>query len=406
MKRFNKLILAGVKEGYSDIHISGDHPVVCRKNGMILFRQQERYSPEQIDALCEQLLGENELEMLRSRLSVDLARSVAHIRVRINVFCTTRGLSMAIRLLPGRIPNISDLNLYPDLKDYCSLESGLILVCGATGSGKSSTIAALLSEINRHQKRHIITLEDPVEYRFNSVKSYIEQRELGTHMHSFDQGLRDVLREDPDVIMVGELREPETIRLTLNAVESGHLVIASLHATNSEDALYRMCNSFAPDAQDMVRTQVSSVLSLLVVQRLKYIEEAGFRVPILSILRGTNSLKATIRDNRFAQIESILQTGRAEGMFTMEKYEQDYIMRRGRLTPPSISFKPSPESADSRLYRSSLVEGRQRSANDVPVISHSPQESPAPKARVQPDMGCYVINDDSTMEDVISELDK
>ena len=406
MKRFNTLITTGVSEGYSDIHISGDHPIVSRKNGKIYFNHKDIYTPEQIDQLCRALLEPHELEMLRTRLSVDLARSVAHVRVRINVFSTTRGLSMALRLLPGRIPNISDLNLYPDLKNYCLLESGLILVCGATGSGKSTTIAALLSEINRHQERHIITLEDPVEYRFSSQKSYIEQRELGTHMHSFDQGLRDVLREDPDVIMVGELREPEVIRLTLNAVESGHLVIASLHATNSEDALYRLCNSFPPDAQDMVRTQVSSVLSLLVVQRLKYFETVGFRVPILSILRGMNSVKATIRDNRFSQIESILQTGRAEGMFTMEKYEQAYLSKRGRLTPPSISFKPSPETVNVRTYKSSLVDGSATTARNQRVsagVRNAPLDNPSPGKGSHHEG--YVIDDNASITDVLSQLE-
>ena len=278
-----------------------------------------------------------------------------HIRVRINVFNAARGLSLAIRLLPGKVPSFDDLNLLPDLREYCTRRTGLILICGATGSGKSSTIAAFLSEICRTQSRHIVTLEDPIEYRFQSESSFVQQRELGAHMLSYEQGLLDVLREDPDVIMVGELRDPETIRLTLNAVESGHLVIASLHATNSEDALYRMCNSFPPDAQDMVRVQLSSVLSVLLVQKLEYKKEYGFRVPVLSVLRGANSVKSVIRDNRFTQIESILQTGRREGMYTQERYEQEFLAGKSRMTPPSISFRPSVEMAEIRSYRSPLL---------------------------------------------------
>lgn len=408
MQRFNNIIQAGVKEGYSDIHISGDHPIVCRKNGRIIF-SNDSYTCEQMDAFVLSFLEPHELEMLKNRMSVDLARSVAHIRIRVNVFYTTRGLSMAIRLLPGRIPNFSDLNLIPDLKQYCTLESGLILICGATGSGKSTTIAAFLAEINRNQGRHIISLEDPVEYRFSSVKSYIEQRELGTHIASFDQGLQDVLREDPDVIMVGELRDPETIRLTLNAVESGHLVIASLHASNSEDALYRMCNSFPPDAQDMVRVQMSSVLSLLIVQKLEFIETVGFRVPVLSILKGTNSVKSTIRDNRFAQIESILQTGRGEGMYTQEKYQSEYVETRTRLTPPSISFKPSLEAVDSRVYRSPVMDPNKGVVKKRPASR--PAQGAAPKKTEtgisgHNELGQYVIQGSCSMEDVISEFKK
>ena len=412
MQKFNDLIQAGVREGYSDIHISGDHPIVCRKHGKILFRK-EFYTCEQIDELVLNLLKPYELSMLKTRLSVDFARSVAHIRIRVNVFCTTRGLSLAVRLLPGRIPNFSDLNLIPELKNFCGMSNGLVLVCGATGSGKSTTIAAFIAEINRHYERHIITLEDPVEYRFNSGKSYIEQRELGPHMASFDQGLQDVLREDPDVIVVGELRDPETIKLTLNAVESGHLVIASLHATNSEDALYRMCNSFPPDAQEMVRTQLSSVLSLLIVQKLEYLPRFGFRVPILSVLKGVNSVKSTIRDNRFTQIESILQTGRKDGMYTQEKYESDYINSKTSLTSPDISFRPSTEKANSRIYTSRVVDpaGRQKAVHQKRVRPAPQEKSPEPDMFLPEDMSSanektshYVISGSSSVEDVISEL--
>jgi len=411
MKRFYSLVETGVKQEYSDIHISGDHPIVCRKNGKIIFIH-DSYKAEQIDDLVLKLLDSHELEMLKTRFSVDLARSVAHIRIRINIFYTSRGLSLAVRLLPGRIPTFSELNLLPELKDYCKLSTGLILLCGATGSGKSSTIAAFLAEINRTRGCHIITLEDPVEYRFNSNKSYIEQRELGTHIKSFDQGLQDVLREDPDVIMVGELRDPETIRLTLNAVESGHLVIASLHATDSEDALYRMCNSFPPDAQDGVRTQLSSVLSVLIVQKLDYMERFGFRVPVLSILKGTNSVKSTIRDNRFAQIESILQTGRLEGMYTQEKYESEYIAHKSRMISPNISFRPSTEAVNSRVYRSPIMD--QASRKKVRISQAATSDTPSDTL---PDVtegirsghnqeGQYVISGNSSVEDAISELDK
>ncbi|MFH1154519.1 MAG: PilT/PilU family type 4a pilus ATPase [Pseudomonadota bacterium] len=404
MQRLFRLIKQGVKDGYSDIHISGDHPLVYRKDGKISFYDGESFSPEQMDAVAREILTQYELAILRARYSVDLARTIEHIRVRINLFVTVRGLSMAIRLLPGKIPNFNDLNLHPSLTDYCGLSSGLILICGATGSGKSTTIAAMISEINRHYSRHIITLEDPVEYRFTSSKSHVEQREIGNHVPSFDQGLRDALREDPDVIMVGELREPETIRLTLNAVESGHLVIASLHATNSEDALYRICNSFASDAQEMVRTQLSSVLTLLVVQKLELFERFGFRVPCISILKGVMSVKTTIRDNRFAQIESIIQTGRGDGMFTMDRYGSEYIASRTKLTPPTISFKPSPEFSRLVNYRSTLIDQLDETLIR-PSVNPGKDSVKKPSRKADSnDESLYIIEDHSSMEDVLSEL--
>ena len=189
-----------------------------------------------------------------------------------------------------------------------------------------------------------------------SNRSFIEQRELGTHIHSFRQGLLDVLREDPDVIVVGELRDPETIRLALNAVEAGHLVIASLHSSNSEDALYRMFNSFPPGAQDAVRTQLAATVAWLIVQRLDYIEKAGFRVPVLSILRGTAAVKNIIRDNKLAQLESTMQTARGDGMFTKEAYKKDYLDKLASFAPPCKVFVPSAESVGEIPYFSRLLD--------------------------------------------------
>ncbi|MFH2092115.1 MAG: ATPase, T2SS/T4P/T4SS family [Pseudomonadota bacterium] len=404
MNRFYNLVKAGVNEGYTDIHLSGEHPVVCRKNGKILFRK-DQYSAEQLDDLALKILTPHELEMLRTRMSVDIARSISHVRIRFNIFFTTRGLSMAIRLLPGRIPSFHDLNLISDLKEYTQLSSGLILVCGATGSGKTSTIAAFLSEINRTSSRHIITLEDPIEYRFNSNKSYIEQRELGTHMKSFEQGLLDVLREDPDVIMVEGLRDPETIRLTLNAVEAGHLVIASLHATNTEDALHRICNSFPPEGQTLVRTQLSSVLSVLLVQKLQYMEKLGFSVPVLSILKGSASVKSIIRDNRFAQIESIVQTGRNEGMITHEKYITEYLEKQNYLIPPTIIFKPSAEMANHTIFESALLQKQGMVPTRKPSKPGSVSQDQALMG-YRNESGQYMITGSSSMNDIISQLEQ
>jgi len=405
MKKFKRLVKSAVRDGYSDIHVSGDHPIVCRKNGKMIFTK-DQYTPGQLDELALKLLRSHELGMLRSRLSVDFARTIEHIRIRINMFFTTRGISMAIRLLPGRIPSFNDLNLFSGFKQYSQLASGLILICGTTGSGKSSTIASILSEINRTRQQHIITLEDPIRYRFNSNKSYIEQRELGMHIKSFNQGLLDVLREDPDVIMVGELREPETIRLTLNAVESGHLVIASLHANNPEDALYRMCNSFSLEAQGIVRTQLASVLSVLVVQRLEYFSHVGFRVPVLSILKGTNSIKTLIRENRFAQIGSVMQTSRKEGMFTEEKYISEFVSKEKHLVPPGISFKPSPEMVGSKMVQSPLMQTHSAIALEKKETQHLTGDNNKKITAKRDELGQYMISGSTSIEDVLSQMNR
>jgi Tfp pilus assembly pilus retraction ATPase PilT len=218
MERFTEFILKGVTDGCSDMHITGGQPVIYRKDGIIVFEKDIAWKPEEVDALVKDMLNPHQLMMLKKRYSVDFAMTIKNIRIRVNVFNTIRGLSLAVRILPGTAPTISDLNLHPSLKEIRELKFGLVLICGPTGSGKSSTITAIIEEINNIRSAHIVSLEDPIEFRYLQKKAFIEQRELSTHMPSFNQGLIDILREDPDVIVVGELREPENIRLTLNAV--------------------------------------------------------------------------------------------------------------------------------------------------------------------------------------------
>jgi twitching motility protein PilT len=334
-----------------------------------------------------------------NRLSVDIARSIGQVRIRVNIFTTLRGLSLAIRLLPGHPPELAKLNLHPSIVDFCRLKTGLLLVGGAAGTGKSTTIAAMVEEINRTQNLHIITLEAPVEYRYRSKKSFVEQRELGTHFPSYSQGLQDVLREAPDLIVVGELREPETIRLTVNAVEAGHLVIASIHATNTEDAFYRLCNSFPADTQDLVRNQLASSLSLLLIQKLIHLNAHGFRVPLLSILRGTPAVKSMVRENRLSQIETILQTGSREGMFNMEKYYSDFIARQTRFVSPMETFRPSAEKSPETPYQSTLL---RETGN--PCAPSKPRGRCHPTHRHEEGLTSYEIQEEATMLELIEEL--
>ncbi len=414
MEGFDNLILTAVGEGYSDVHITGGHPIVFRKNGLVNFERSIRWSPEQVDHLVSGMLTPWQLKVLRRRSSVDLALSVSHVRLRVNVFNTIRGLSIAVRILPGTIPSIPGINLHPSIQQIAGVRAGLVLVCGATGSGKTTTIAAILNEINREKTVHVVTLEDPVEYRFSSGNSFIEQRELGTHMPSFEQGLIDVLREDPDVIVVGELRETKTMRLALNAAESGHLVIASLHASNSEDALYRIFNSFPPEAQESVRTQLASTLTWLLVQRLEFLQRAGFRVPLLSIMKGTSAIRNLIRENKLAQIESAMQTGRSDGMFTTEGYVKDYIDRRTSFASPVDIFRPTPESVLEAPYFSPLVDtGTHRGLPELstPALPEADETIDATAVAAldsepSSEFREHVIEESTSLEEALNEINK
>ncbi len=373
MDKFKEIIRAAVRAGASDIHLSGGQPVITRIKGIIQFNRNIRWMPEEIDSLVRKLLSPGRINILRTRRSVDYAITVDGVRLRINIFNETRGLGLAIRLLPGTAPSIDQLNLHPSLHQLCSLQQGLVLVCGATGTGKTTTIAAIIEEINTARACHIITIEDPIEYRFVSKKAFIQQRELGDHTNSFEQGLLDSLREDPDVIVIGELREAETMKLSINAAESGHLVIATLHATNAEEAIYRLCNSAPFESQDEIRHQISSTLSWLIVQQLTYMVKAQVRVPVLSILRGSPAVKALIRENNLQQIENAIQMGRADGMFTPDRYLKEFLHERTVFVPPVNVFQPSEESALVTDYNSPIMTEAQRPA---PIhVSHLTEES-------------------------------
>ena len=408
MKKFTAIIAAAVREGFSDVHMTGGHPMVYRKNGRIQAEDSVRWTPQEVDTLVRKILTPNQLRKLAREWSSDLALSVHGVRLRLNVFNTTRGLSLAIRLLPGTIPSIEKLNLHPSLESIAGMKAGLVLVCGATGSGKSTTIAAIIGEINRSRSTHIVTLEDPIEYRYLSKMSFIEQRELGTHVPTFEKGLLDVLRENPDVIVVGELRELEVMRLTLNAAESGHLVIASLHATNAEDAVYRLCNSFHVEAQEEIRNKIASAMQWIVIQQLIFREDLGFRIPVLSILRGTQAVKGLIRENKIFQIESAIQMGKADGMFTMERYLRDFIGTKKKFVPPSENFRPSPEISQDAIYISPLIDldgGMPKPRRPIPAHEAKPAVFQGQHAEYGLEGHVHSLDEKATVDELISQLE-
>ena len=411
MKIFDDLILNGAKEGYSDLHISGNQPLVYRRQGVIMTEKAVRLSHQEVDEILREILVPHQLQMLRDRWSVDFAYTVQNVRIRVNVFNTTRGLSMAIRLLPARIPSIAMLNLHPSLQQIAEVQTGLVLICGPTGCGKSTTTAAIVEEINRLRPAHIVTLEDPIEFRYRSKQAFVEQRELGAHVPSYKQGLLDILREDPDVIVVGEIRDPEEIRLTLSAAESGHLVIASLHAGKAEEAIYRLCNSFPAEAQNEIRVQLAATISWIIIQQLTYMPQLKFRVPHLSILRGTQSVRSIIRDNKLSQIENAMQAGKIDGMFTAERYRSEFLNQVESFAHPQQSFRATAEGSADFDYLSPLLAGADARSRVLPVRTPFPQgeEGMAPVHRIEAqDLSGhdpqYVIDENEKMEDLIAQM--
>lgn len=359
METFTRIINACYERGCSDLHITGGHPLVCRKDGEVFFQKQHSLSPQEIDQLVETMLNPRQKQQLKEHWSTDLALSVAGKRLRINVFSSHRGVSLAIRFLPSVVPDLVSLNLHPSLKDFCAVKSGLLLICGSTGSGKTTTIAALINEINISRPCHVVTLEDPIEYLFDSRKAFIEQRELGKHFHNYQQGLLDVLRQAPDVIVVGEMRAPGTIQLALDAAESGHLVIATMHAGSHAEAVHRIC-SLVPASAEHARLQLSQSLAGIVNQQLAYMPRLRFSVPLLSVLRNTRAVATLIRDNKISQLDSMLETCKGKGMFTFSAYREDYVTGRTdfrqpmRLDIPSLSAVPQEHASRVFDYNAQL----------------------------------------------------
>jgi len=410
MKQFESIINTAIQEGMSDVYITGEHPMVSRKAGRIEFHGAIRGSHQEIDNLVVKLLSALQLDDLRERKSVDYAMSVGHARLRINIFTSARGLSLAIRVLPGAIPTINELNLHPSLYEIAKMNHGLVLACGPTGSGKTTTIAAIINDINNTCSSHIVTLENPIEYRFQSRKSFIQQRELGAHMPSFAQGLLDVLRENPDVIVVGELREPETMKLTLSAAESGHLVIATMHASTPEEAIYRLCNAVPPEAQNEVRYQLSLTLNMIIVQQLVHMERVGYRVPLLTIVRGTPSIKNIIRENKLNQLNSVIQMSKHEGMFTSERYFDEYLGGRKTFSPYSQVFRHAPEEAQDIQYQSPLTD--ERGEASPPASRKRTTKTEMETILIRADLSSQemehmlTINEDESLQDILKKMEK
>jgi twitching motility protein PilT len=272
--------------------------------------------------MTHELLGPQAWEQFTQRGSADLSLVVGGTRCRINLYRTIRGYAIAIRLLSPSVNDLRACNLHPDFRCLINAHSGLVVVSGPTGSGKTTTLAALLEEINASRACNIITLESPLEYLFSNRRSFIRQREIPTHSPSFEQGLIDSLRENPDVLVVGEMRTPEAMRLTLNAAETGHLVLATMHSATCAEAVTRLCMSFAPEIQGSVRAQLADCLVGVLCQRLDFIETHQLRVPRCELLLASQGARGTIRSGNFGQLSNVIQSGGDDGMWSFDRYQR------------------------------------------------------------------------------------
>lgn len=308
-----------IKYKASDLHLSSDAPIMLRINGNMKIIPDSKFSADEIDKIIFDLLNIEQKVRLETNKSCDFGLSLnSGERFRVNIFTQRRGLSAVFRLINREPPSLNSLNLPDSIQSLLDLEQGLILVTGPTGSGKSTTLASMLSYINKHQARHIITIEDPIEYIYKSQQSLISQREINTSCLGFSSAIRDALREDPDIIMVGEMRDSQTIRNALTAAETGHLVFATLHTNSAAQTITRIIDTFAGGEQKMIRTMLAQSILAIIAQRL-VLSTNDSRIAAYEIMLATPAIRNLIRENKIAQMQSVIQTSGEKGMQTLEQ---------------------------------------------------------------------------------------
>ena len=337
-----EIVRLGLEQKATDIHLEPRTQIALRIGGS-LKRMAFAPSAERLLEFAENLLSTEQIEAFEVRGSADFSRTIAGVPCRLNVLKSDRGVGLVIRLLATSSPSLKSCNLHPSIAEFLQRDSGLLILTGPTGSGKSTTLTALLEEINTRESRHIVTLESPIEYRLTPKKSMIRQREIGLHTPSFEQGLLDSLREDPDILVVGEMRESETIRLTLNAAETGHLVLATMHSASAMEAVYRIMMSFSSERQSSVLAQVADTLIAIVSHKMTFRSSQSLLVPCCEIMVANHATRNVIRKGDVSKMPSLLQTGGPEGMYTFERY-QSWLDQKEDWTFPTAPTVVEAES--------------------------------------------------------------
>ncbi|MFP4316553.1 MAG: type IV pilus twitching motility protein PilT [Desulfovibrionales bacterium] len=337
MAKIDPLLNMMIQHRASDLHVSSGEPPMLRIDGQLKRVQYHDLTPAEVDVLLLELLNEDQIEMLGERKDIDLAYDLKDKgRFRVNIYIERRGYGGAFRLIPTEIKTIRELMLPESVHGLARIKSGLVLVTGQTGSGKSTTLAAMVDLINKEQSYHIITLEDPIEFIHPRAKCLIHQRQIGTHVEDFASGLRAALREDPNVILVGEMRDLETIHLALTAAETGMLVLGTLHTSSAAKTVDRIIDVFPPGQQSQIRTMLSESLRGVISQQLIRRREGQGRVAAVEVMVSNQALRNLIREGKTYQIPSILQTGKSEGMQTMEDYVRK-LVEEGLVGPEEIA---------------------------------------------------------------------
>ncbi|PCJ00271.1 MAG: type IV pili twitching motility protein PilT [Alphaproteobacteria bacterium] len=362
-----QLLAFTMQNDASDLHLSAGSPPIIRVSGDMKRVKADALGSDDIRTMLYSVMTEEQRAEYEKNLELDFAIALGDkARFRVNGFTTRLGAAAVFRTIPTVVPTMEELDLPPVMRRFANLEKGLVLVTGPTGSGKSTTLAAMVNHINTHHSKHILTIEDPVEFFHASKKSLINHREVGQDTKTFARALKSALREDPDVILVGEMRDHETISLALTAAETGHLVFGTLHANSASKTIDRIIDVFPGEDKEMVRAMLSSSIQGIVAQTLLK-KEGGGRVGAFEVLVGTNAVRNLIRENQIPQMFSMMQTGSRYGMITMEDAIQN-LLEGGIISKEEarrVAMKNSDESEErDEEYASTALGGGKMPTED------------------------------------------
>jgi twitching motility protein PilT len=339
MAKIDQFLKVLVDQGGSDLHLTVGSPPVMRVHGHLQRIKFRELTNADMEALIYEIMEEDWRISFVDTLDYDFAYEVEGLaRFRANVFWQRKGLGCVLRTIPEKIMTAEDLGLPDAVRRLCMLTKGLVLVTGPTGSGKSTTLAAMVDLINESRNDHILTIEDPIEFVHPNKKSLVNQREIRTNTKSFTNALRAALREDPDVILVGEMRDRETIELGITAAETGHLVFGTLHTNSAPKTVDRIIDVFPADEQEQIRSMLAESLKGVIAQVLLRAKDGKSRMAAMEIMVGTSAVGNLIREGKIHQIPSIIQTGKKDGMQLLDQHILEYLMS-GRITPEEAYMK-------------------------------------------------------------------